>query len=75
MLAVTPNLTTVLLRRRLLFNIVPFEQFSYLFEQEDIQAGLFYARVTLLKKSCKSKSRKSNTNFAFKTICFLGVRE
>ena len=33
----------------------------------------FYARITLLSKVHKLKSRKSNTKFPLKTVYFLGV--
>jgi len=35
---------------------------------------LFCVRVMFLKKSRKSKMRKINTKFPFKTLYFLGVR-
>jgi hypothetical protein len=35
----------------------------------------FYARVTFMKKFHKLKSHRSNKEFPFKTVYFLGVRE
>ena len=56
MLEVTLNLTTVLLSTRLLFNIVPFVlTVSYLFEQEDIQAGLVLCQGYIAEKVVQIK--------------------